>query len=201
MNITLDKIFEIAKVKHYTIFGNNGKLNYNLNIWGFRSNDKDTTHYNDVFAVFYQKLKGNWEIVLFEGTTDPSDIILKNPENVNGTAIVVPGQYKGLWSFGFHKGKQDHKALVQVNPITVYRDNDKDVALDTNVKTETGLFGINMHHGSTSSSDSIGMWSAGCQVHRDIERYNNEFIPLIEKSVKEGNSKFTYTLCVENDLI
>lgn len=201
MNITIDKIFEIAAKKNYKIFSNNGIFNYNLNIWGFRSNDKDTTHYNDVFIIFYQKLKGGWYMMQFEGTTDPSDIILQHPENPLGTAIVVPGQYRGLWSFGFHKNRRDHKALVQFGPITVYRDNNKDSVIDTDVKLDTGMFGINMHHGSLNSTDTIGLWSAGCQVHKDINRYNNEFIPLIEASVKEGNKTFTYTLCTENDLL
>lgn len=201
MDITLDKIFEIASRNDYKIFYNNGVYDYNLNIWGFRSNDKNTSTYNDVFVVFYQKLKGGWTMIQFEGTTDPSDIILKQPMNELGTAIVVPGQYTSLWSFGFHKNRRDHKALVQFKPVTVYRDNNKDTTIDEELLRYTGMFGINMHHGSLNSTDLIGLWSAGCQVHKDIKRYNNEFIPLIESSVKEGNKTFTYTLCVENDLI
>ena len=44
--------------------------------------------------------------------------------NVKGTAILVPGQYRGAYKIGFHKGK--YKALVQAKPVKLYIDNDKD---------------------------------------------------------------------------
>ena len=201
-DITLEKLFTIATAKDYKIFDNNGMFDYNLNIWGFRSNSSDTKYYNDVFAIFWQRLSGTWDMELFTGTTKPSDVLLINPVNPDGAAIVVPDQYRKLWSFGFHHNRRDHKALIQFSPIKVYRDSDDDATLDEDDSTiQEGMFGINMHHGSLNGTDVIGAYSAGCQVHEDINRYNNVFIPLIESSVKEGNTTFSYTLCLEDDLL
>ena len=192
-------IISLAESKKYPIFNNNS-FKYNLNIWGIRSNNKDVTSFNDTFVVF-RKYAGNWVIEYFQGTTDPSNLTLERPENSTGTAIVKEGHYSGLWGYGFHKQRKDHKALVQIRPITVYRDNNKNNVLDFNVKTETGIFGINMHRASAYGiTANIGLYSAGCQVHADVNKYNNVFIPLIEGSIKEGLNSFSYTLIKESDL-
>jgi len=200
--LTVDKLINIAKSKDYSIFYSNGIYNCNLNIWGIRSNNPDTEHFNDMFVLFYQTIKGKWNIETFEGTTDPSDNLLRRPANVNGCAILVPGQHRKMWSYGFHKGRRDHKALVQFSPVPVYRDRNLDNILDFQSPIETGMFGINMHRASAyGDNPEIGLYSAGCQVHAHIAKYNNTFIPLIETCVREGNSIFSYTLITENDLL
>lgn len=192
-------IISLAKSKKYPIFDNNS-YKYNLNIWGIRSNNKDVTSFNDTFMIF-RKYNGKWTVEYFNGTTDPSDLTLAKPENDKGTAILVPGHYTGLWAYGFHKQRKDHKALVQVRPCIVYRDNNKDKILDYKGPTDTGLFGINMHRASAYGiTSNIGLYSAGCQVHSDVDRYNKVFIPLIEGSVNEGLTSFSYTLINESDL-
>lgn len=195
---TLQAINVIAKQLEYPIFESKGIFNYNLNLWGIRSLEKDTSTFNDLLCVFYQDIRGKWTIDYFTITTDPSDIILKTPENSKGTAILCEGHHPKLWSYGFHKNRRDHKALVQFSPCKVFRDNDKDVELDMNVPTDVGIFGINMHRASAYNvNPKIGLYSAGCQVHYDVNRYNKVFIPLIENCVKEGNRIFSYTLCSE----
>lgn len=192
-------LIALANSKGYPIFENK-VYNYNLNIWGIRSNNKDVTSFNDTFVVF-RKYANSWVVEYFQGTTDPSDLTLAKPENSKGTAIVKEGHYTGVWGFGYHKQRRDHKALVQIRPITVYRDNNKDNNLDFNVSVETGMFGINMHRASAyGTTAKIGLYSAGCQVHADVNKYNEVFIPLIENSLREGLNSFSYTLIKESDL-
>ena len=172
-------------------------INLNINLWGIRSNDKDTTKFNDVCLMFYQNKDTTWTIHTYKITTDPSNVNLQKPINKNGTAIVKEGQYKGLFKVGLHKG---YEALVQAVPITVIRDNNKDDILDIkNNKEETGMFGINMHRASINGNNNeIGLYSAGCQVHQDYKRFTYEFMPIIKSAI--GKSSITYTLINEDDL-
>jgi hypothetical protein len=197
--ITLKTIFKIAEERNIPIFKSYSKYNYNLNIWGFRSNEKDTTKFNDLCAVFYESRFGDWFVDWFVITTDPSNLTLMKPVNSDGTAILCEGHHSKLWMFGNHKQRRDHKALVQHAPCKVYRDNNKDSKIDSNLPIDFGLFGINMHRASNYGvTPSIGLYSAGCQVHADVDRYNNKFIPLVEASVAEGNKLFSYTLILED---
>jgi hypothetical protein len=50
---------------------------------------------------------------------------LQNRMNEKGAAILKPGQYIDCWELGRLKGL--HKAWVQCKPVTVYRDNDRDL--------------------------------------------------------------------------
>jgi hypothetical protein len=195
---TINEILTLADRKGYPIYYSNGVYDYNLNVWGIRSADRDTVHFNDMCAIFYQSTRGIWSVDYFSITTDPSNLLLKNPINNNGTAILCEGHHPKLWSYGFHKSRRDHKALVQYSPCWVYRDNNKDDVIDKNLPKERGMFGINMHRASAwVNSPNIGLYSAGCQVHEDVDRYNKVFIPLIESCVREGNRTFSYTLCLE----
>lgn len=197
----MNDILRIAKEYDYPIFKSNNIFNYNLNIWGFRSDSKDTTSFNDLCVVFYQNRQGHWFLEYFDITTDPSDLTLMNPININGTAILCEGYHKSLWTFGFHKHRSDHKALIQHSPCTVYRDNNRDKEIDELLPRETGMFGIEMHRASKyGTTPKIGLYSAGCQVHADVVKYDQVFIPLVENCVNEGNSVFSYTLVKESDL-
>lgn len=201
LKLKITDIGEIANKKNLPIFISNKKFNYNINLWGIRSSSKDTKHFNDTLIVFYQNISGHWFLEYFSITTDPSDIILMSPINIDGTAILCEGFHKGLWTLGYHKDRRDHKALVQCSPCRVYRDNDKDNVIDSNLPVQTGMFGINMHRASAwAKTPEIGLYSAGCQVHEDVEKYNRVFIPLMESCVNEGNTKFSYTLLLESEL-
>ena len=177
----INHLESIAINKGYSFFKYKDNINLNINLWGIRSNDKDTT----------------WTIHTYKITTDPSNVNLQKPINKNGTAIVKEGQYKGLFKVGLHKG---YEALVQAVPITVIRDNNKDDILDIkNNKEETGMFGINMHRASINGNNNeIGLYSAGCQVHQDYKRFTYEFMPIIKSAI--GKSSITYTLINEDDL-
>ena len=195
----VDKFIEIAKELHYPIFKSNDSYPINLNIWGIRSNNKCTTHYNDVIAVFYNEVIDDgdvWNLHLFEATTDPSDLLLEQPVNDAGTAILAEGYHKSLWEIGKHKAQ--YIALVQANPCYIYRDNNEDVIMDLDTLSY-GEFGINLHHAAnTKVQEEIGHYSAGCQVIKDIHQWNDVFIPLVKKAVGKGTQ--SYILINEMDL-
>jgi hypothetical protein len=143
------------------------------------------------------KYKGKWNVKTYEATTDPGLYYLENPINVNGTAIMVPGQYRGAYSIGLHHGK--YEALRQKKPMKYFRDNDRDKQFDlneSNIYEEIGY--TNIHHASYTSSTIVGKWSAGCQVLSSINDWN-EFIKICKLSKDAFGDSFTYTLINEKD--
>lgn len=166
---------------------------YELNIVGLRSKSTKANKFDDEFHVFYKTDKNKWHYHLYKGTTDPGTYWLKNPSYPQGTAILQEGQYKDAYAIGLHQGK--YKALVQVKPVTVIRDYDRDAFLDFNTGTmQKGMFGINIHRADgKGKTKSIDKYSAGCQVFEDAESYS-EFMDLAEQHRKLYGNSFTYTL-------
>lgn len=154
---------------------------------GIRTTDEKPNEFDDVFY-----LVANDELHTYTGTTNPGRHWLKNPISEKGAAVLKPGQWANCWELGRHKGL--YKAWVQVRPVTVYRDNDRDEFSENLGIEETGLFGINIHRANESKKSTfIDKWSAGCQVLNDPQQYA-EFIRLSELS---GLRYFTYTLLNE----
>ena len=177
---------------------------YNLNIIGVRSKEsiKQENRFDDILIVSFGLATSGYNSstkFIFQITTDPGIKSLKTPMNAKGTAILVPGQYRGSHTIGFHQGK--YEALVQCAPVKVYRDADKDNILDMDKRTiDTGMFGINIHKAGIASVIVDG-WSAGCQVLA-IEKDYAIFMDLCRKQKLAGyGDKFTYTLLEEKDLI
>ena len=177
---------------------------YNLNIIGVRSKKsvRQENKFDDAIIVCWgvdSERTGIPNKLIFAATTDPGIKSLKAPMNYKGTAILVPGQYRGSHTIGFHQGK--YEALVQCAPVKVYRDADKDNILDMDKRTiDTGIFGINIHKAGIASVIVDG-WSAGCQVLA-IEKDYAIFMDLCRKQKLAGyGDKFTYTLLEEKDLI
>ena len=131
---------------------------YNLNLVGIRKSYQASNRFDDTIAAFY-KVDGAWRISHWPVTTDPGWHHLEHGLN-KGTAVLKEGQYPGAYQLGLHRGQ--YTALVQVKPVTVHRDANKDHRLDTG-RTETGLFGINIHRaGQWAASTVVDKWSAGC---------------------------------------
>lgn len=173
---------------------------YNLNIIGVRhSGNVVTNKFDDVLVIIYNDNDGHCYRKVFECTTQPGISYMgKTMGNIKGTAILVPGQYRGAYKIGLHKGK--YKALVQAKPVKVYRDNDKDNQYDYNPTTiDEGYFGINIHKAGTASV-IVNNWSAGCTVLAKEEDFK-AFMQLANKQIKAGlGSTFTYTLVNQEDL-
>lgn len=158
---TADKIIAAMLRKRHVVF----QKEYDLNIVGVRSVDTQSNQFNDWLCVFHLRANGTWAFYALQATTDPGMHWRLNPEAAKGVAIVMPGQYRGLWKLGLHQGK--YPALVQVAPIKVYRDADRDGLLEPDAaKVETGIFGINLHRAraEAGASTNVDKWSAGCQV-------------------------------------
>jgi hypothetical protein len=161
---------------------------YNLNIIGIRNSStgsKVTNAFDDKLVVAY-KLDGVWIVKEYPITTD----------NGGGTARLVCNQYRGSHAIGLHQGK--YEALRQVAPVTVYRDFTKDGIYQTD-KTETGVFGINIHKAGVDST-RVDDWSHGCQVFKRVADFN-EFMLLAKKAATFHGNRFTYTLIESKDLV
>ena len=162
---------------------------YNLNIIGIRSPDRTSNKFNDRICVVYRDSDG-WVSRTFAATTDPGVYWREHPMNVRGTAIMCPGQYRGAYEIGTHRGKP---ALVQSGPVSVWRDFNRDSAIDRQGKPDTGLFACNLHRAGASSK-FVNRWSAGCQVWAKEQDFE-EFMDICHKQVKlTGFKTFTYTL-------
>lgn len=196
--MTYEEIRNVYTSKGYKFF-DEGK--YNLNIGGIRV-EVDTNVYDDFIFVAYRDEDGIAKLKTWEATTDPGQYWLKHPMNSKGTAILVPGQYRGSHAIGKHRGK--YEALVQVGAVKVYRDNDKDTEHDVNpdeVSNEKGYFGINIHRSNAyKTSNYVDKWSAGCQVFADPDDFE-EFLKVARKGKKEWGNKFTYTLLEMEDIV
>lgn len=197
MKYTPDQIISCMETKGYSVAKNQDKA-FNVNIIGIRNAVPVVNYFCDVIEVLYL-FKDQWYQQEFPATTDPGLYWLQNPMNVEGTGILKPGQYKGMWSLGKHNG---YDALVQTGNCTLYRDNDRDGNLDIIPGTEeTGLFGINCHHaGSNAPESGVNKWSAGCQVIQSRDVFEKIFLPLCKAGAKNWGNSFTYTLLGEREI-
>lgn len=200
MKFTKEKIEQALKNKKYVWFEDIENKGFDLNIVGVRNNSKDiadkvTNLFDDILTVSY-KSNGKWMYQEWAITTDPGRRAMLEVKNPTGVARLVPGQYRSSYSIGLHKGK--YEALRQTKPVIVYRDPDKDLVYDEN-KTQTGLFGINIHKAGKNSS-IIENWSEGCQVFK-VEADFNEFMDICRSAAKIHGSTFTYTLIESTDII
>ena len=170
---------------------------YNVNIIGIRSRVNRPNEFDDrKCVVFKDELGGvtrTWAC-----TTDPGKYWLEHPSNVDGTAILVPDQYRGAYKIGKHRGQYD--ALVQRGGrVAVYRDSNRDMILNMDPEnTQEGYFGINIHKAGASSTQ-VNKWSAGCQVFANAEDFE-EFMSICYAARNKWGEKFTYTLVDEPDI-
>lgn len=172
---------------------------YNLNIIGVRNrNNIVTNKFDDYIVIIYNTEQKENKRVVLNATTDPGAYYMYQPMNENGCAILVPGQYRGCWKYGFHKR---YRALVQCKPVRVYRDKNKNDIYDFNPTTiQKGIYGINIHKAGINSL-LVDKWSAGCQVIPNNVQYTT-FINLCKKQIDAGlGDTFTYTLLDENELL
>jgi len=190
--ITITQLKDALSRKDAPIF--KGELN--LTLVGIRSKDSDANTFNDLLCVLYEQ-GGKLQMQTFPITTDPGLHYREHPINVDGTAILKPGHYKGCWQIGAHQGK--YIALVQRGPMTVYRDRNKDAHLDLDHE-QTGYFGINLHRaGANAHTLRTDKVSAGCQVFANSEDFDT-VMELAQSSAAKYGNRFSYTLLDEADL-
>jgi hypothetical protein len=188
----LQQILNQLSKLNYTIY----TKPFQLNIVGVRNATTKANSFNDTIIVFYKNEKDGWQYHSFAATTHPGLYWLQHPLSKLGTAILKPKQYKDAYAVGLHQGK--YPALVQVKPVTVLRDNNKDAILNTNTLVEqTGVFGINIHHAkAVGTTKLVNKYSAGCQVVANIAEFNL-LMELAKKHKALYGNSFTYSLLNE----
>lgn len=190
------------------------KMNYELidtpyypNLYGVRKETSVPNRFDDFVGAVWKDKNGKWLSCCYEATTDAGSFWLQNPMNVNGTAIIVPGQYKNVYKIGTHTG---YAAYEQIKPFTYVRDNNKNNVLDWLYRVvgykkyiENGK--TNLHHAgkiAATPSTLVEKWSAGCQVVRRILEFGallslgKDFITIFK-----GKNEFNYTLFEEKDIV
>lgn len=197
---TLPQIQKVFKDKGYSVY----TKPYDLNIFGIRSENSQSDQFDDIIGFWCSDDKGKTVFYQFPATTDPGKSWLLTPMRSEGTAILVPGQYKGMYKKGFHKS---YPALEQKAVAKYVRDNNKDTILDFSLyrdpdKAKTNvivdLIKSNIHKAGAFSK-VVGLWSAACQVlskQTDFEL----LMAYVQKQIDAGlGNSFTYTLLETTD--
>ena len=202
---TREQIETSVKAKGYKWFEDSNNKGYDVNIVGVRNSEtkgRVTNAFDDCITISY-KIDGEWQFHCFQCTTDPGSAYMDNPilENT-GCAILKPNQYRGSHKLRLHGGK--YLALGQKKDVTVYRDNDRDDKYDLDEsKTDTGLFGINIHRATGragNKSTRVDKWSAGCQVIADNDDWH-QFLDICQTAREIHGNSFSYTLLNSNDIV
>lgn len=164
---------------------------FDLNIIGLRHPNRTPGKFDDQIRVCY-KQDGKWIEERYIATTDPSMEQHLNPNHKTGVAIMKPGQYRGLYKYGKHRGQYD--ALVQTgNSVRFYRDDNKDDQTDY-INEAKGYIGLNLHRAhSKKIAESTQYYSHGCQVICNPADFAR-FMGLCRLQLGIGYETFTYTL-------
>ena len=201
---TREQIESAVKAKGYVWFEDANDKGYDVNIVGVRNSETGTeitNKFDDCITISY-KVDSEWQFHCFKCTTDPGKYWAENIMRKEGVAILKPGQYRKSHKLRLHQGK--YLALGQQNPVTVYRDDNRDdnYDLDEN-NTQTGLFGINIHRATKDegkSSTQVDKWSAGCQVIAANDDWHC-FLDICQQAREIWGNNFTYTLIESKDIV
>ena len=197
--LTLDAVRATFRKKGYAFFDQG---DYNLNFFGVRRENMLSDRFDDYLGAVYKDTQRRWRLKIWPATTDPGRYWLERPQNPAGTAILVPGQYRGAYQVGKHQGK--YTALCQAGPVRVWRDNNLDQIVDYGPRggsVYSGIFGINIHRTNPyGESYLVGQWSAGCQVFQRASDFD-ALMRLVRISSRSFGARFSYTLFSESDFV
>jgi len=203
---TYEQVKKAYSSKGYVFFG---EKQFDLNIFGVRSPNRNQAidSFDDKLGCAYIDLNGKPAVKIWKATTDPGLTHMQRPTFQaaieRGTAILCEGQYRAAYRVGYHgSGNWRHRALIQVGPVRIYRDKNRDTILDVDgVPITKGNFGINIHAASLWRAEGkIGLYSAGCQVIQEPKDYF-DLMDLCKRQESMGlGSSFTYTLFLESEI-
>ncbi|MFN6560969.1 MAG: peptidoglycan-binding domain-containing protein [Nostoc sp. ChiSLP01] len=203
-NDVASKIIKYMQAKNYQISTNPKEYNI-VYLEGVNEDwtlNKDTPNQFNDRRIVIEVVDGVPKIVNhWQATTEPGSRYTYNPMNPGGAARIKFGQYKA-WSVGIHGNSEPHEALIQVAPITVHRDFNKDFQR-VGDKVDTGLFLVNQHYGYDAPVNDIKNASAGCLVGRRREGHR-EFMSIIKQDrryVANKNYVFYTTVIPGDDLL
>ena len=144
-------------------------------IIGIRNPEDKPNSFDDIFYLMH----GENMLFDYSGTTNPGTPVLTGGYkryNNDGAAVVESNRiYYDVWMFRKHAGKV--YALCQgwnsnqTEPVTIFRDGNRNLKSEQTGKRTTGHYGINHHPDQMQLNkdvrpDSAGVnwYSAGCQV-------------------------------------
>ncbi|MFN6513893.1 MAG: peptidoglycan-binding domain-containing protein [Nostoc sp. CreGUA01] len=203
-NDIASKIIKYMQAKNYQISTNSKEYNI-VYLEGVNEdwtlNSDTPNQFNDRRIVIeiedgVPKIVNHWQ-----ATTEPGKYYTYNPMNPGGAARIKFGQYKA-WSVGIHGNSEPHEALIQVAPITVHRDFNKDFQR-TGDKLDTGIFLVNQHYGYDAPVNDIKNASAGCLVGRRRDGHR-EFMAIIKQDRRyQANKNYVFytTIIAGDDLL
>ena len=175
---SVEKIISYCEKNNYNLATNKGEINI-VYVEGMDANGEVNSdlpnQFNDVRIVLdcWLRTLGCWS-----ATTEPGRWYTEQPMNPKGAARIAFGQYRA-WRVGMHgSGADRHEALVQVAPVKVFRDANKDM-IRTGDAIDEGLFGVNQHWGYDMPPSNIGKASAGCLVGRSRTGHR-EFMNIVK---------------------
>ncbi len=198
---TQQQIESTVIAKGYKWFSDTANKGFDVNIIGVRNNapsiaDKVTNVFDDHLTISFKNESGVKQYYCWAATTDPGKKGVQQFHNKKGVARLVPGQYRGVWKVDKHQGKYD--ALCQrLGNVTVYRDGNRDLLFEE-TKTDTGLFGINIHKAGQDST-WVENWSEGCQVFKRVKDFDL-FMSICKRAAKIHGNHFSYTLIETTDI-
>jgi hypothetical protein len=158
----------------------------------------ESDRFNDSIIVISAKqnpaTKQKEDVIVdaYSATTEPGKYYTLNPMNAAGAARMAFGSYKNCYEFGTHGVKAPHSALTQCGNITVCRDLNQDFSRVGDRMYTGNHFAVNLHAavGSPDFTESIELYSAGCQVIR-LYAQQKIFLSLCRAS---GLNIFSYSL-------
>lgn len=186
INLQYNEAVKLLKDNNCPVFS--GEMNPTL--FGIRESQTYTNGFSDTLGVLWTE-KGQNKIITISGSTKPGlygDGAILNPKvihGIKGTAVMIPGHYKGLWKMmNFHlfdlgkgtppKGSKSYNPwaypyLHQVGKCKLYRDGNMDLVITRDIVTDSVGDGINCHYMSDDTTpdiiidDNLNNWSLGCQ--------------------------------------
>jgi hypothetical protein len=154
----------------------------------------ESDRFNDSIIVIKYNKDTQKDVIIdaYSATTEPGKYYTLNPMNAAGAARMAFGSYKNCYEFGTHGVKAPHPALTQCGNITVCRDLNQDFSRVGDRMYTGNHFAVNLHAavGSPDFTESIGLYSAGCQVIR-LYAQQKIFLSLCRAS---GLNIFSYSL-------
>ena len=194
----IERLRQVYQGKGYAFFD---KGDYNLNIVGVRNMTTGEADRIDDWICLVYKINDKWVVDTYPATTEPGTSILKKPIVKGGTAILIPGQYRGTYKIGTHGGKRRYTALCQrLGKVKIWRDDNRDRVPDYEGEVHEGMYGINIHrHWGPDDREYTGGVSAGCQVFRSSEDFY-EFMEICHVAAEMYSNSFTYTLISNKDI-
>lgn len=194
-----DEAQDLFRRRKYKFFTNG---NFNLNLFAVRNKLINTNNgYNCDLYIAYKDENGIETLKHGKCTTLPGAPFLVKPMNPSGAGAIAEGQYPCLWKPGYFRGTW---ALIQVQPVWAYRDNNRDKVFDYHVEmirqwgVEAGFFLHRSFNGSEPAT--IDNSSAGCIVPQKLT-YMNEIEQLVKRQrLTLGSDCVTFTLFSSFDL-